>query len=247
MDMKISGSGKIPGGEYENIKISGSGKCEGKIHCITFHSSGSSHCSDEIDCRENFSASGSIHLGNQLSAGAIGISGSCHVNGDCRARERIAVSGSCKIGRNCISQGELKISGSCTVNGDIEAENVICFGKMICGGLLNAESIQIQGEIFLSSQIGSIGGSRIKVTLKKNNVASPLFRLFRKPSVNEIFVLKVADSIEGDDISIEYTQARRVTGRTVVIGDGCHIETLRYSDSADISPKATVLNTEKIG
>ena len=37
MDMKISGSGSIPAGEYDVIKISGSGNIGGKVKCTELH------------------------------------------------------------------------------------------------------------------------------------------------------------------------------------------------------------------
>ena len=62
MDMKVSGSGSIPGGEYENVRISGSGKCHGNIKCISFHASGSAHCAGSVECTEEFHVSGSGHI-----------------------------------------------------------------------------------------------------------------------------------------------------------------------------------------
>ena len=58
--------------------------------------------------------------------------------------------------------------------------------------------------------------------------------------------MKVAESIEGDEISIEYTSAKTVTGKDVKIGEGCEIELLQYSENAEISPKAKIGRCEKI-
>ena len=55
MDMKISGSGTVPPGEYENIKISGSGHLEGTVTCTGLHVSGSASA-DTVEC------SGEIHI-----------------------------------------------------------------------------------------------------------------------------------------------------------------------------------------
>ena len=44
MDMKISGSSAMPGGEYRTVSISGSGKVQGSLRCgrLSSHSSLSS-------------------------------------------------------------------------------------------------------------------------------------------------------------------------------------------------------------
>ena len=41
MDMKISGSSAMPGGEYRLVSISGSGKVQGSLRCESLRCSGS--------------------------------------------------------------------------------------------------------------------------------------------------------------------------------------------------------------
>ena len=45
MDMNISGSGKIPAGEYDQIKVSGSAEMQGTVRCTRLHVSGSLNAS----------------------------------------------------------------------------------------------------------------------------------------------------------------------------------------------------------
>ena len=58
--------------------------------------------------------------------------------------------------------------------------------------------------------------------------------------------LSVDESIEGDEVSLEYVSAPLVTGRVVAIGEGCYIDTVRYSEEVEIHPGARVGNCEKI-
>ena len=53
------------------------------------------------------------------------------------------------------------------------------------------------------------------------------------------------DLIEGDDISLEATYAQIVRGTRVNVGNGCRIDTVEYSESLEVSPKATVQNQVK--
>ena len=53
IDMRISGSGNIPSGEYNKVSVSGSGHLIGKVRCVSFFSSGSSK-GEDIECIENF-------------------------------------------------------------------------------------------------------------------------------------------------------------------------------------------------
>ena len=40
IDMKISGSSSMPGGEYGKVSISGAGKVQGSLKCEELHCSG---------------------------------------------------------------------------------------------------------------------------------------------------------------------------------------------------------------
>jgi cytoskeletal protein CcmA (bactofilin family) len=69
-----------------------------------------------------------------------------------------------------------------------------------------------------------IGGE--KITVRKNGLA---FRLsqFLKSLFNQEERLET-DTIEGDEIDLEFTTAKAVRGNRVVIGRGCDIGTVEY-------------------
>jgi hypothetical protein len=46
---------------------------------------------------------------------------------------------------------------------------------------------------------------------------------------------------------VEGVETPLVVGKNIRIGDGCRIGTVRYSGVLEVSEKATVENTEKIG
>ena len=48
-----------------------------------------------------------------------------------------------------------------------------------------------------------------------------------------------------DDISLEATDAQIVRGTRVKVGNGCRIDTVEYSESLEVSPRATVQNRIK--
>ena len=51
--------------------------------------------------------------------------------------------------------------------------------------------------------------------------------------------------IKGDDISLEATIAQIIRGARVKVGRGCRIEAVEYSESLEVSPKATVQSQVK--
>lgn len=252
MDMRVSGSGSIPGGVYDNVRVSGSGNCHGDIKCKSFRGSGSTHCVGSLECEQDFHVSGSGHIEGNVKANEIHCSGSLHANGVLEAMTELHTSGSCHAEKDCISHGTLHASGSLSVGGGIEAERAMVSGKLQCKGLLNAEYVEMKLGSRNPSRVGAIGGSQILVEYgpSTENCGCYFFGLRcgkwsedRKRGV----VLKVAESIEGDVLNLEGVETPLVVGKDVRIGDGCRIGTVRYSGVLEVSENAVVENKEFVG
>ena len=242
IDMRISGSGSIPSGEYNKVSVSGSGHLVGKVRCVSFSSSGSSK-GEDIECTESFEVSGSSRFSGNIEATDIKISGSLDCRGELIANEGFSTSGSTQCGKS-IKCEHLLVSGSLKAEGDIEAETVKVGGTVNCEGLLNAESIEIKFDRGMN--IGSIGGSKIVIVSEKGIKffqRLPLFSALAKSATKGV---NVNSSIEGDEVALEYVTCPRVTGRVVAIGQGCNIDLVQYSEDIEISPDAKVGKTEKI-
>lgn len=242
MDMKISGSGTISAGEYDNISISGSGRTCGLVRCTGFHVSGA-FSGDDIECSEGFHVSGSGNLGGNLTAESCGISGAFACGGSITIKEEAVFSGAVRCDKN-IKCGDLRISGGAKVKGDVEAEKAVISGGIKCGGLINAEELIIHLNSRGDVRANSIGGSKIFVEAKSSVHHPGIFeKIF---GWNEGGKLIVEEYIEGDKIHLENTEAKTVIGNNINIGAGCKIEVLQYSGEAVISPNAKVGSIEKI-
>lgn len=242
IDMHISGSGKIPSGEYNDISISGSGHLIGKVRCTAFSSSGSSK-GEDIECTGSFRVSGSSHFSGNVEAASIKVSGSFHCDGDIIASESFSTSGSTKCGKS-IKCEQLKVSGSLKTEGDIESETVKVSGTVNCAGLLNAESIEIKFDRGMN--IGSIGGSKIVIISEKTNNILQRLPLFSSIAKGTAAGVNVNSAIEGDDVALECVTCPRVTGRVVAIGQGCNIDLVQYSENVEIASDAKVGKIEKM-
>ncbi len=239
MDMKISGAGMIGPGEYESVHISGSGKSEGLVRCSELHISGAFK-GESFECSGEAHISGSGKFNGYFSAKELRVSGAFRALGEVNIEDQVRLSGAVICEKN-LKTGELHSTGATKVSGDIEAETALITGGIHCEGLFNAEDIKIHLSGNNHSEIGSVGCGKIRVE-NRNGETGLIQKLFgRKKSM-----LKVNESIEGDEIFLENTEAKTVIGRNVVIGEGCKIENLQYSESAEISEKAVVKNQEKI-
>ena len=241
MDMKISGSGSIPAGEYDAIKISGSGTIQGNIKCSEMHVSGSANAGGTVECTGEIHVSGACDFDKDIITQSLHVSGAINCDGSLTATDRVYLSGGVNIDGD-MKCGTLDAHGGLNVDGDIEAETASVHGNLVCGGLLNAESIEI--EIRDGCLIGSIGGSKIVIRHKKRKFFKNLITIsFNDKQVRGI---EIQQSIEGDEIDIESVTCPRVSGRTVKIGEGCEIELLQYSECYEIHEKAKVGKIEKI-
>ena len=244
MDMRISGSGVIPSGEYDKIRVSGSCQLDGLVRCKSFHVSGATR-GGELECSGDVQISGSSKFVGGVKAGSLSISGAFMTEGDLTVDGDIHCSGSAKCGGNvkCVN---LVASGGLNSGGDVEAETVNVRGKLNCVGLLNAEEITIEFERGMT--LGSIGGSKIAifratVSSKGKKLRLPLLSSLVKSAGIGIIV---ENSIEGDTVAIEDVTVNSVSGRIVAIGDGCTVNHLQYSEQLEVSPDSLVKNTEKL-
>ena len=233
MDMKISGSSTMPGGEYDRVSISGSGTVQGDLRCQSLSCSGSARVQGDVDCAGEVRSSGSSKVTGSITCESLGCSGAVKCEGSILSRGRIHSSGAMKVsgslegGEVDVSGGleaadircqELRCSGAMNVSGGVEAEAVRISGMAGIPGLLNAETVEIAADRGI--RIGSIGGYQPQ--------QKSLLGLFRSSCS-----CAQAGDIEGDDVDLEYTQADVVRGRRVRIGEGCSIGRVEYSESLD--------------
>lgn len=245
MDMKISGSGVISAGEYDNIRISGSGRLQGLVRCKSFATSGAAFGNGSVECMEDFRVSGSGSFDGSIKAGSLGVSGSFSCDDSISVAGEAKCSGSMKCARN-LKGGYINISGAANVGGDVEAETVKVGGRLSCGGLLNAEEIEIG---FVSGMdIGSIGGSRISIYRSQTGGK----KISRLPLISSLLSsvgsgkVNVKTAIEGDVIAVENVRVPRVSGRIVAVGEDCEIDLVQYTEQIEVSPNAKVGKVEKV-
>ena len=235
--IKISGSGSAGGGDFEEIKISGSGKITGGTTCALFKVSGSASIEGTLTT-EDATVSGSASFKDDVKAEYLKVSGSAKAEKNVVAKE-LKASGSLSVGES-LSGETMNVSGSLKVAGDCNAEEFTLSGQCKIGGLLNAGDIEISLEG--KSEIKTIGTERITVTVGRyGSFVKDLIGMFSDRSGKLI-----CETIEGDEIRLENTLCDVVRGGKVVIGRGCQIKLVEYSESCEILEDARVESNQKV-
>lgn len=272
--VKIIGKGQVTGDiEANTIRTAGTANFLGSVKALSIHTAGSCRvgkdvsaddfktagsCTVEGDIRATrFVCSGSQRVGGDLIAGSIRISGSCGVSNDVEA-DLFFSKGRFDIG-GLLTADEIKIELSRT--GTSRANEI--------GG----ERIEVRsrGDFWewrhedLEKKTGKVGYKLEKGMAKLRDrfgieigdidkLVEEVIKFGEKIKANiEIDLdgfkpsgmLKV-QTVEGDEIYLENTEAKVVRGTRITIGKGCQIDHVEYSDSLEVDEKASVGEREKV-
>ncbi|MCL1631428.1 polymer-forming cytoskeletal protein [Sporolactobacillus sp. CPB3-1] len=232
--LTISGSGRAPGGCYEDVKISGSGKIIGDIMCGSISINGSGRISGDVK-GSTIAVSGSAVFEKRVIAESINVNGTCRAEGNVSG-ERIQVNG--RMHTAASIRGEsVRVSGTLKVEGDLESEEIVAEGPLNVGGLCSAEHIDMTLAGF-ASRIGEIGCGTLTVHRRlSSELFGKLFKVFGKKLI--------VDTIEGDDLYLEDTEAKVIRGNRVRIGPGCSIGRVAYKNEYAKDEKAEVQSAVK--
>ncbi|GED32655.1 polymer-forming cytoskeletal protein [Brevibacillus centrosporus] len=216
-DLVIHGTVNAAGGVYGEVAVHGFGKIKGNVECLDLHCAGHVNVDGDVHASRgkiegNANICGAAHFENME------VYGQLDVNGDMTFTQ-LRVDGSVKV-HGSVSGEEILLNGFLKATGDCEAEVFKAKGAFTIGGLLNAGHVSIH--LHGSSEAREIGGEHIEV--RKAGI-STLNKLMKQFFNNTLSV----DTVEGDEIYLEYTRAKIVRGTNIEIGPGCEIDLVEYS------------------
>ncbi|MFD2614453.1 hypothetical protein [Paenibacillus gansuensis] len=216
-DLKITGNGSTSGGRFRHVTITGEGDIHGALHC------------------EQFKCTGRASIQGSVESTICKVNGEVRVEGSWRGKELHFLGQF--YAKSGIQGDRLKFRGDIQTGGSCEAETISWKGGGRIKGMLNAEEIRIS--LYGPCQAKEIGGSRIDVRKNTLSALKDWLHPSGKPELQ-------ADLIEGDELYLEYTQAKIVRGSRVTIGNGCSINTVEYKESLKVHAQAVVEVRRKV-
>lgn len=228
----IDGVGTYAGGEYDVVSISGKGTISSDLSCNMFTTSGSSKVCGKMKCSV-LKSSGTCKIEGTLEAEEMSTSGTFQSLDDIKA-DHIQSNGMLTA-RSHVRGTKIESNGTIYVEKNLSAEEFILNGMLTCNGDLNSEKVSMT--LVGTSKVSEIGGSTIRIE-PKTEFIGVIGRIFMPKRFHENMI--IVDSIEGDSIYVENCQAGRINGGTVIVGPGCTIGSVEYSEELQIHESSVV-------
>jgi len=159
---------------------------------------------------------------------------------------RVAITGEAVVNGHLTCQ-RMKLTGRMDVSGDLHADEIKCVGELLIKGKCTSESLQVRGTINVE---GLLNAGNLDVRLfgpcSAKEVGGSVIRVRKNRSGLGKYQNFTVETLEGDDIRIEYTTAKIVRGNHVAIGPGCDVELVEYKEQYNESRRAKVKEFRKI-
>lgn len=233
-DLNLSGASKVTGGEYRNVSVAGASIISSDIVCETMDISGGITVQGNVTAK-SCKVSGACQIDGNINSLEIKISGGSRVKGNLEGKN-IKMAGALKVD-GAIKGDNVKLSGEISIGGDTECEEFHLSGAVHTKGTVNCERCDLG--IYADSEIEELVGGTIKVY--KGRGSENTWVTIRSLFEQMTGILRVR-TIEGDDIYLENTTCDTVRGSKVVIGPGCSIGSVEYSEKLDIHASSKVEN-----
>ena len=229
---RIAGEGQLSGGEYGAITINGAGSIKGDVTASNVRINGAGTADGNVKA-DTIVVNGSASFGKDIQASKLTVNGDASVTQGVGVSE-LNVKGRFYVGGGIATHG-IDARGEIKVEGDVSSDGFRSEGAFTIGGLLNAEAIDIK--LYAPCKVREIGGR--SVTVKQGRGFASVFTFFTEGRLT-------AESIEADDVILEFTTAKVVRGARVDIGDGCRIDLVEYTEDLKQNAGATVGSAVKV-
>lgn len=239
-DIKIVGDDSSAGGIFNNVTIVGNVTMNSSVDCIRIKAVGDCIVNDELKM-ESGSITGNLTVKNSLIADRLKIAGNL-TTGINASIKHSSLYGDINIDGNFVGE-KISARGFLTVKANCNADTFKSKCVFKINGLLNADEIDM--ELYGNSSIREIGGEKITIKKGSKSIFHKLFGTFMMP--NNLYNGNLTtDLIEGDELYLESTKAKIVRGKNVIIGPGCDIDLLEYSEKFNQLNDAVVKEKRKI-
>jgi cytoskeletal protein CcmA (bactofilin family) len=241
-DMKFMGETTHPGGQFRDIAVVGRTRMDGDVTCRSFSCVGEAQLRGGLQSGRT-SIMGQAAVEGPVDAGDLSVMGQL----DCAAALRMRVL-NCMGKLSCrgrVDAETAKVFGQLVVQGDCNVDDFHSQGTFEIDGLLSVDNLVVRP--YGPCRAGEIGGARIEVRRRLGLLGRiPLVGWVRSCLFGNRGSRLQVQSIEGDDLVLEDTEAKVVRGARIRIGRGCRIGAVEYRETCSCDPDSSVGETRKV-
>lgn len=214
---RITGSGILGGGVYNDISISGSGKISGDIKCDKLSVSGSCKSEGMIEA-ENISVNGSFKTEKSIKTKSLSANGAIVVEGDIKT-DNFYVNGSVKTDNTNVYAEYLEVNGSLSNEKELNADRVVVNGRI---------------------KANEIVGTTIEIL--KNAHSLDISRFFRFTSRGAL--LNKAETITCEKIEARCLRCNKICADNIILKRDCTVDYVECNGRLFIGRTCKVGNIE---
>jgi cytoskeletal protein CcmA (bactofilin family) len=229
-NLEVEGKERVPGGLYDTVSVDGKLVVDGDLDARALVVQGTASVTGQTRIGR-LEVAGKVELGGPVEAQSVLIQGKGELGGDLKG-ERV------------------EVSGRLSVAGDVTVREFSASGRFEITGALRADQVSV--ELLTTSRAASIVASSVRVVTRPDNAGTVVQVRARGVRITNVSGGQTqpsrleVESVSGDTVTLEATTARRVSGRSVVLGPGCDIGRVEYREQLEVDPAATVGSAERV-
>lgn len=231
-DLNAVGEMDHAGGRFRRVSIVGKTRFTGDLRALSFNCMGESR----FDCgfqSQKANIMGQVLFNASVDAGELAVMGQVEAFQGLRART-IKCMGQVQV-QGVLNADEISLFGQLRVQGDCNVDKFRSNGNFRIGGLLSVDHLQVTPSGTCIAE--DIGGARIEI--RRRHWLWGLGRALTLFTKADRHMLEVG-VVEGDEIHLEDTTAKTVRGARVVVGEGCRVDRVEYSQSISVHASSHV-------
>ena len=236
----IQGTLDVSGHVYNKVSVIGEMYVRGDLDCNRLSVNGTFSDQGTLKAKDG-SINGEIEIKKGLESDRFCINGQAEIGGSVDVKD-LRFWGTVRVKGN-ISSEKMDFLGEVHVAKDCNAETFVSKGNFVIGGMLNAGLIDIN--MYGDCRVQEIGGETVRIKRMRKALFNRIMR-YIMPEFDSRGRLET-DTIEGDEVYVEYTSAKTVRGNRVMIGKGCEIRLVEYKDSFEKDKDSQVKEHVKTG
>lgn len=252
--LKIYGDATVGGGTFDKVRIYGDGLITNEVVANSIKVYGDATFEGRVEAK-SIKVMGDCDFKDHVICDSVSIYGDTTFEGSLDIK-LLKIRGMATMSGESVVES-IQSMGACVVNGMLKSERLTSYGSLDGDGSIKVHTLMSQGEIRTRGELEGeylnihgaihnaklINGEEIHIVLNEHCRCESIgaTKLTVSPSKKKrVRKTLTVNQVEGDEVNLTYTLAKRVHGEKVIIGAECRIDYVEYSKDLTTHPTAQI-------